>query len=191
MINYYASVYSLFAPTQDIEESIDEKFMKAYRAGDMETAKSYLEKINVNYKNGHFLINIIRKDDDQMLKIILDKGASVGLANALGTAACDRRMKCVKILINYLDRIDSASLKEIINQGSHWQVQVMFANDARTRGYFDEEKLERVERKNRRTQTIPSTAPPLASSLFQPTSQEEKLITKKLPHNFFNAPLPI
>jgi hypothetical protein len=91
------SLYLLSLETA--EKYPNEKFKEEYIFGDKEKAREYLDRIDVDYDEGYFLIKAAQKGDVEVLRALLEREARVGLDDALGAAAREGDIECAKVLI--------------------------------------------------------------------------------------------
>lgn len=108
---------------------INEKFLQAYVLESREKAiKDYLENsdvdIDVNYKEGLFLIKAAQAGDVKALELLIEKGANVGLVEALSYAADYKHMDCVEFLLR--KGVDPNALKGTETYRNHHKYMEAF-----------------------------------------------------------------
>ena len=88
----------------DITEEADpnEQFEDYYNAGDINAAMQYIDKIDVNYDEGLFILRAAQKNDVDMIKLLRSKGANVKLNDALRAAAHKGHQEATRLLFGYL-----------------------------------------------------------------------------------------
>jgi hypothetical protein len=140
---YHAALIS--SPEITEECSDEEEFKKAFISGNKEKAKTYLNKIDVNYDEGYFLRRVAQEGDSDILIELLERGANVRLTDALKEAAHHGHIKCVEILIEHAEKHGNA--KELVAplEGTnalinHPAAEQFFLSHELTKGFFGTSK---------------------------------------------------
>jgi ankyrin repeat protein len=81
------------------KECRTEKFINEYTFGDRKKALEDLPFIDPDHDDGYLLLMAIQERDIKLLKALLERGARVGLDDALGAAAREGDIECAKVLI--------------------------------------------------------------------------------------------
>jgi hypothetical protein len=146
--DYHIGIQLLISAANSTTQSPEEQFDKAYHAGKIEEAKTYLSAINVNYKRGHFLISAAQKNDVEMVKALLKKEPTEGILDALREAAFSGYVQSIQPFIDWgvVNKIEHASLKHVINYGSNRRAKEFFACHPHTQAFFTKEKLTVIQK---------------------------------------------
>lgn len=81
-------------------EKYHSDFTHEYLFGDRQKAFGLLPFIDPNYDNGYFLLIAAEEVDSNMIEELLERGAKVGIQEALAAATCNRDDKgCIELLI--------------------------------------------------------------------------------------------
>lgn len=117
---------SLYGPKNAVDRiNFHEDFLREYLFYDKENAvKNYLNSpyIDINYNNGLFLFKAAEAGDISTLTLLLEKGADVGLTDALGAAAHNGHEDIVTLLIERGADPEIIRDTEAYDQYAHIQV---------------------------------------------------------------------
>jgi effector-binding domain-containing protein len=118
-LNRYIEVKKISSKYQEQRESALTYFHK------------HLSEIDPNYDEGLPIILAVKKNDIEMVKLLLENGANQGLIDALGIAGKNGYIEAAKILITFL--------KEHDIDFSELRYTTAYSNDGRIKALFDQQ----------------------------------------------------
>ena len=90
------------AEATDSIEEVNERFESLYTDGKREEAMEYLDKINVDYDEGIFILRAVEDNDVKLVKLLLEKKPQLGVFDAFEQAAYLGHIESTELLLNYL-----------------------------------------------------------------------------------------
>lgn len=95
------------------------KYIEEYHYGDKTKAMKYLPYVDINYDDGFFLRIACRDHDNDTIKILLERGADIGLADVFEWTAYNGNVEGIKLLIEYGADINSLKGSSALTNHPH------------------------------------------------------------------------
>jgi hypothetical protein len=170
MIDNQVKIYEayFFPPTEQSEKTPNEKFKETYVfAKDKEGARAYLDQVDVNYDDGFFLAEAVKRGDLDIVEALLkQQPKSEFIFDALSEAVYYGRIGCIEELIKHVEHVEDALLEKALLHRGNPLVREYFATHPRTKVLFEkrQEGLKAAASKGFALKVVPTSFSPTVSS---------------------------